>query len=136
VKPDYSEAARWYRQAAEQGQPEAEYNLGVLYTQGLGVSQDYRQAAHWYRLAAERGQSDAQLNLAALYAAGRGVAQDYIAAYRWLELAAASGASDAAEAKERISSRLTAAELQQAQAEAARWKPCTVKAECEARFKP
>eukprot|EP00854_Cymbomonas_tetramitiformis_P020253 gene20253-24253_t len=37
VKVDKKEAARWYRQAAEQGFPHAQWNLGSLYDIGDGV---------------------------------------------------------------------------------------------------
>ncbi len=32
----------------------AQYNLGVMYANGLGVSQDYVQAHVWFNLAASR----------------------------------------------------------------------------------
>ena len=43
------------RQAAEQGDAEAQYSLGYRYATGVGVSQDYAEAARWLRLAAEQG---------------------------------------------------------------------------------
>ena len=61
-------------QAAEQGNATAQYNLGVMYTNGQeGVRQDYAQAVHWYRKAAEQGDVDAQVNLGWLYDNGQGV---------------------------------------------------------------
>ena len=35
-------------QAAEQGNAQAQYNLGVMYEQGQGVRQDDAQAVQWY----------------------------------------------------------------------------------------
>ena len=32
IKPDYTEAVKWYRKAAEQGDTLAQYYLGVMYT--------------------------------------------------------------------------------------------------------
>ena len=52
---DYSEAVKWYRKAAEQGNKQAQYNLGVCYESGRGVPQDYSEAVKWYRKAAEQG---------------------------------------------------------------------------------
>ena len=43
------------RFAAEQGDTKAQSNLGLMYDQGLGVSQDYAEAVRWLRLAAEQG---------------------------------------------------------------------------------
>jgi uncharacterized protein len=135
VPQDYHEAARWYQSAAEQGQAEAEYNLGVLYAEGQGVAQDYSAAARWYRLAAEQGERDAQLNLGALYVTGRGVAQDYVAAYEWLQLAAVAGEPDAIKAQQSIAARMTQAQMDEARALAAGWKPCGSKPQCDGRVK-
>lgn len=52
---NYTEAVNCYRKAAEQGDATAQNNLGVMYTNGLGVGQDYAQAVEWYRKAAEQG---------------------------------------------------------------------------------
>ena len=54
--------------AAEQGDVNAQNNLGVMYFQGQGVPQDYKEAAKWLRLAAVKGNKTAQKNLdAAMY---------------------------------------------------------------------
>lgn len=50
-KPDYVQAAVWYRKAAEGGLPAAQTNLGLLYEQGLGLPQDRTAALQWYRKA-------------------------------------------------------------------------------------
>lgn len=52
--PKYAEAAKWYRVAAEIGQPYAQYRLGVFYRDGTGVETDLREAVKWLRLAADR----------------------------------------------------------------------------------
>ena len=51
---DYAEAVRWYRRAAEQGDADAQYNLGLKYLDGEGVPQDYARAYGWLNLAASR----------------------------------------------------------------------------------
>ena len=38
---DYAAAMRWYRKAADQNLVDAQYNLGVMYDKGQGVTQDY-----------------------------------------------------------------------------------------------
>jgi TPR repeat protein len=55
VALDFVEAAKWARQAAEQGYARAETDLGYLYEQGKGVPLDYANAYRWYRLAAAGG---------------------------------------------------------------------------------
>jgi uncharacterized protein len=60
---DYAEAVKWYRLAAEQGNANAQYNLGVMYDNGDGVVQDYAEAVKWYRLAAEQGNATLKIIL-------------------------------------------------------------------------
>lgn len=94
--PDVEEAANWFREAAIQGVPGAQYNLGVLYERGLGVRQDETRALLWYHSAAEQGHPLAQYNLGILYAAGRAVPLSYAEAAVWFERAAARGVPAAA----------------------------------------
>jgi len=47
------EAVGWYRKSAEQGDADAQYNLGSLIEEGRAVPQDYREAVSWWRKAAE-----------------------------------------------------------------------------------
>jgi tetratricopeptide (TPR) repeat protein len=56
---DYSEALKWYRKSAEQGDEDAQNNLGYMYKEGLGVAKDYSEALKWYRKSAEQGNEDA-----------------------------------------------------------------------------
>ena len=77
--------------AAEQGDAEAQFNLGGLYADGDGVPQDDKQAVDWYRKAAEQGYADAQNNLGVMYAKGRGVPQDDKQAAEWYKKAAEQG---------------------------------------------
>ena len=58
--------------AAEQGNAEAESNLGDMYLTGSGVAQDYAEAAQWYRRAAEQGYAPAQFDLGRMYLDARG----------------------------------------------------------------
>jgi TPR repeat protein len=56
------EAVRWYRKAAHQGYVDAQFNLGAMYKNGLGVTQDYVQAHMWLDLAAMAGDRGAAEN--------------------------------------------------------------------------
>lgn len=49
---EYQRAARWYREAANAGNGQAQMGLGLLYLDGQGVPQDYAQAYFWLTLAA------------------------------------------------------------------------------------
>ena len=88
VKQDDVEAAKWFHLAADQDEPRAQFNLGVMHAEGQGVPQDYVEAIKWYRLAAEQGEARAQFNLGVSYAEGQGTDQNYILAYMWFNLAA------------------------------------------------
>ncbi len=92
---DYDKAVGYFRKAAEQGHAGAQYNLGVCYKSGRGVTQDYNEAVRWYRKAAEQGQAGAQCNLGVCYRNGQGVTQDYNEAVRWYRKAAEQGQADA-----------------------------------------
>jgi len=50
-----SDTAALLRAAAEQGGAEAQYNLGLMYLEGLGVKQDNVEAYAWIRTAAAQG---------------------------------------------------------------------------------
>jgi hypothetical protein len=52
---DYSVAQKWYEKAANQGNHEAQYKLGVMYQDALGVSQSIPRAYYWVSLAATGG---------------------------------------------------------------------------------
>ncbi len=58
-----TEAVKWYRKAAEQGDADGQVNLGWMYREGLGVAQSGAEAVKWYRKAAEQGDADAQNRL-------------------------------------------------------------------------
>jgi len=87
---DYETAFRLMQPHAEQGEPSAQHNLGLMYYTGQGIAQDDAKAAYWYGRAAEQDYAIAQYNLGLLYAKGQGVPQDYAEAYRWLDRAAAN----------------------------------------------
>lgn len=44
---------KWYQFAAEQGHALAQFNLGVMYARGQGVSVDYVIAYMWFNSVAE-----------------------------------------------------------------------------------
>ena len=64
------------RQAAEQGNAEAQNKLGCFYEFGSGVPVDRKEAVKWFRMAADRGRADAQFNLGCCYEYGRGIKKD------------------------------------------------------------
>ena len=81
VDQNFKQAAKYYRDAAEEGHRDAQAVLGSMYWEGRGVDQDPKQAAEWWLRAAERrhrppfvdggpipeGHADAQYNMSWLY---------------------------------------------------------------------
>ncbi|WP_373874001.1 tetratricopeptide repeat protein, partial [Aeromonas caviae] len=59
VPQDYKQSVMWFRKAAEQGDMDAQYNLGHMYHGGRGVPQDYKQAYAWASTAAANGEKNA-----------------------------------------------------------------------------
>jgi TPR repeat protein len=114
IPRNFSEAARWFRAAADAGDPVAQHDLGVLYFKGLGVPLDYNAAAHWIALAAKLGNSSAAADLAYLYETGKGVPLDYVAAYLWYSRAIAIGGTAASPRLKSLSQIMTRKQLDEA----------------------
>ena len=53
-KGDYATALKEWTPFAEQGDADAQYNLGFMYRNGQGVPQDYNTAVKWYTLARQK----------------------------------------------------------------------------------
>tara|TARA_Y100000991_G_scaffold169347_1_gene131065 strand:- start:91 stop:1056 length:966 start_codon:yes stop_codon:yes gene_type:complete len=62
--------------SAELGLVEAQFNLGVMFENGLGTEQNFKKAATWYHRAATSGDERAMNNLGSLYWHGKGVSKD------------------------------------------------------------
>lgn len=77
---------------AEQGDKEAQYQLGQAYIYGDGVVKDQKEAVKWFRLAAEQGLADAQSRVGDLYSVGfGGLPESVLEAVKWWAKAAAQG---------------------------------------------
>ena len=95
IPPDDTQAAFWFRKAAEQGDAKAQVILGNLYLDGDGVPKDETQAVFWYRKGVEQDDAEAQDALGDIYNSGRGVSRDYFEAALWYRKAAEQDDSDA-----------------------------------------
>jgi uncharacterized protein len=88
---DYARALELLRPLANAGNPLAQFDLGVLYDQGLGVEKDDQEALFWYTKSAAQGYANAQTNLGQMYCDGQGVPVDYNKAREWWSRAAQQG---------------------------------------------
>jgi TPR repeat protein len=112
---DYAAAVKEFRPLAEQGNEDAQYNLGWMYDKGEGVTQDYAEAVKWYRKAAEQGNKYGQNNLGVMYAKGTGVIQDNVYAHIWYNIAASLGNETASENRDLMADFMTSADISKAQ---------------------
>ena len=91
LRGDFTAALREWRPLAETGDAQAQYYLGIMYTNGEGVPEDDRQAVYWFQKSARQGNSQSQYHLGILYANGAGVPEDDPQAVYWFRKSAKQG---------------------------------------------
>ena len=79
------------RQAAEHGDPSAQYHLGKLLLQGNEIPKDAKDAVRWLTESAEQGNQYAQYALGKIYLLGKDVPKDFEAARIWFQRSADQG---------------------------------------------
>jgi len=123
MQRDPRQAAYWYRQAADKGHAEAQFNLGRLYSSGAGVKRDEEQAARWISASATQGYAPALADLGGRCASGNGVAKDDKRAYFWLTLAFLHGDKSVEKLRGAEAAKLSPAEVAEQDRAAQNWKP-------------
>lgn len=125
---DYTKAEQCFRNAAEQGNVLAQFNLGMMCFQGNGIAKNYEEAAKWFRRASDQGNAPAQCMLGALYVEGLGVSKDYVQAYKWLALAVAGSPDSptpfiqrARDMTSSLTEKMTPTQLEEARGQVERW---------------
>ena len=83
-------------QLARQGDPEAQFSIGLRYDTGDGIERNPQEAAAWFKKAAAAGVAGACLYLGMKYEFGAGLARDPARAIHWYEQAAQQGWPQAA----------------------------------------
>ena len=127
VPKNYQKGAYWFRKAVRQGNAKAEFNIGVAYYHGHGVPQNYQKGVYWLRKAAVQGYANAELGMGVAYLLGHAVPANYVQAYKWCALArsaAQPGTTDYKHASallNRLTPRMSAAQITQAQSLAYKW---------------
>lgn len=77
--------------ASKEGHDYAQFNLAIMYEQGLGVIKNEKEAFYWYDKSALQGNSAAQFNLAVCYENGLGTKVDFMKANEWYRKASVQG---------------------------------------------
>jgi tetratricopeptide (TPR) repeat protein len=119
---DYVRAMAEWTSAAERGDPDAEFGLGMLHERGDGqLKQDYKKAAQWYEKAAAHDNVGAQYRLALITSAGsEDFPADMVEAYKWIMLASEKGL--ATDVKDQLGRALDQTQRAEAEKRAAAWK--------------
>ena len=149
---NWLEAAKYLQASAERGDRLSQSFLGIMFKYGCASSKPYRLdnfvgalpddeylnnyrcwkyhgkpdlqlAAKWIERAAEQNSDSDQYELGLMYSQGQGVPQDYVLAHMWLNLAAARGNEDAVKGRDIVASKMTPAQIAEAQKLAREWKP-------------
>jgi hypothetical protein len=124
-KGDFVQAMAEWTNAAERGDAEADFQLGMLNERG-DLRQDYKQADHWYQKAAELGHIGAQYRLAWIWGVGGDdFPADPVEAYKWILLASEKGLATDLEAQ--LEKLLNRSQQAEAQKRAAAWKQTVAK---------
>ena len=77
--------------AAKQDHADSQFNLALMYEQGIGTAKEEKEAVIWYGKAAAQGHAAAQFNLGVLYENGRGTQVDFAKANAWYRKASVQG---------------------------------------------
>ncbi len=90
-RADYGTALKVWMSAAQDGDPDAQYYVGVLYEKGAEDQPNYVKAADWYRKSADHGVRRAAMNLGRLHEQGLGVTKSDAEARQWYAKANGAG---------------------------------------------
>jgi hypothetical protein len=121
-RKDYATAMRLLRPVADHGGLLSQYNLALMYEQGLGAPKNYAMALSLYHRSAEQGFAGAMLNLGTMYGLGEGVPVNDVEAYKWFTLAIpryspsqGDAKAQAAHNRDFVAKRMTRTQIAQAQ---------------------
>lgn len=88
---DYTKASLFFNLAAQNGDWNGNYYLGIMYFNGQGTNQNYAESAKQYELAAQEGHSVALYNLGCMYHNGEGVQLNDFKAIKYFKSASEKG---------------------------------------------
>ncbi|MBM7061417.1 sel1 repeat family protein [Pseudomonas sp. UL073] len=100
------------RQAAQNGDLQAEYELGEFYYDGQRAPRDLNQALNWFEQASLHGHAQAQERLGMMFFRGEGVPANNVQAYIVLKMAAVNGAEDAMDSADLVAAQMRSDELE------------------------
>ncbi|MCY1355386.1 Sel1 repeat protein [compost metagenome] len=107
-----AEALASCQQAAQNGDLQAEYELGEFYYDGQRTPRDLNKALNWFEQASLRGHALAQERLGMMFFRGEGVKANNVQAYIVLKMAAVNGAEDAMDSADLVAAQMRNDELE------------------------
>ncbi len=113
---DFKTAFKEWMPLAESGDVTAQFLIGKMYYEGIGVIQNYIEALKWYRLAAGQGDALVQGIIGVMYYEGEGVKQNNVIAHMWFNIASSNGEETSASVRDLIAAKMTGEEIAKAQA--------------------
>jgi hypothetical protein len=147
---NYQIAAKFWKPLAQEGDCDAQYALGLLYFEGLGVSQSYDKAIDLWTRSADQGQAQAQISLGIVYSksslpytsldckGGCGREMDLIEAYRWFGIASEIGSPRemqiAQDSLKKMVPEMTPEQVKEGDALVDSWKPDPVRCDTRGYF--
>lgn len=112
---DCSPAMETTRWRADNGDTEAQYQLGLGYLKGEVCWRDDCKALAWFKQAAERGHVNAQDSMGWRYYRGDCVGQDYVQAYMWWKVTVFQGHPDGPKQLKLAAEKLTPGQIEWAE---------------------
>ncbi len=100
--------------AANAGDKEAQYQLGLYYYEGQLTPPNYPLAINWFKKASLQAHLDAQVKLGYMYFKGQGTPINNLQAYIIFKIAGINGSDEAMDVADQVASHMTQQELQKA----------------------
>ena len=110
----FKQAIEHWLPIAEEGNSNAQYNLGLMYHNGQGVKQDFDEAAKWFLYSAEQGNIRSMQLLSTMHVLGRGVEKDFIQSYIWATIASKNGDENSLAVLNGLKEEMTASQINKA----------------------
>ena len=109
---DVTQALAACQKAADEGDAQAQYELGEFYYDGKNAPRDLNQALSYFEKASLQGHAQAQFKLGTMFFHGEGVQANNIQAYIVLKMAAVNGAEDALDTADEVAEHMQRDELE------------------------
>jgi len=122
VSQDIAKAAILYRESAELGDSEAQYEFALYVLEGKEVPMDPVSAAQWLERSAVQNNPRSQYALGSLYVQGRGVSKNLIEGYKWIRISGPETDRHTNDVLAMVAKSMTVDQVNKAKVEAEAWR--------------